>query len=140
VGPQRRNIQSQANRKFRTRSGESEISMTTTPQTSETLFWDLIDELRERDERIEEGTLMGGRCARVSGAFLGLVNYKGSGMVVKLPRNRVDELITEGTGQPFAPATKVFREWISIPDLNRRVWHKLLLEAVAFVAPPVRRS
>lgn len=38
--------------------------------------------------------------------FLGLVDYRGSGMVVKLPRDRVDELIGLGIGQLFvAPAT-----------------------------------
>ncbi len=55
--------------------------MTNTPrkQTSaESLFWDLIHELREHDNRIEEGTIMGGRCARVGGEFLGLVDYKNS--------------------------------------------------------------
>jgi hypothetical protein len=108
--------------------------MPPSPTAHETLFWELIDELREHDDRIEEGTIMGGRCARVAGEFLGLVNFKGSGMVVKLPRDRVTELIDEGVGQPFAPAGKVFREWVAIPNANRRRWTQLLLEAVAFVA------
>ena len=113
--------------------------MTSPPRSSdpaESLFWDLIDELRSHDERIEQGTIMGGRCARVSGEFLGLVSYKGSGMVVKLPRTRVDQLISSGIGQPFAPAGKVFREWVAIPKPDRRRWSKLLIEAVTFVAPP----
>jgi hypothetical protein len=104
-------------------------------QTSEELFWDLIDELRLEDSRVEEGTIMGGRCARVAGEFLGLVGFKGSGMVVKLPRQRVSELIDQGLGEPFAPAGKVFREWVAITEPDRRRWSKLLREAVAFVAP-----
>lgn len=100
---------------------------------AEVLFWDLIDELREQDDRIEEGTIMGGRCARVAGEFLGLVDYKNSGMVVKLPRTRVDELISEGIGQPFAPAGRVFREWVAITKPDRLCWSKLLVEAVDFV-------
>ncbi len=103
--------------------------------TDEDVFWELIDELRYEDPRIEEGTIMGGRCARVAGEFLGLVDFKGSGMVVKLPRARVDMLIAQGTGQPFAPAGKVFREWVSIPRRDRRRWRSLLREGVAFVAP-----
>jgi hypothetical protein len=110
--------------------------MAPTPTTAVSLFWDLIDELSEHDGRIEEGTIMGGRCARVTGEFLGLVDYKGSGMVIKLPRQRVDELINEGIGQPFAPAGKVFREWVAIPKPDRRRWTRLLHEATAFVAPP----
>ena len=111
-------------------------SSSRTPDPAESLFWDLIDELCQHDDRVEEGTIMGGRCARVSGEFLGLVGYKGSGMVVKLPRDRVDELIDQGIGQPFAPAGKVFREWVAIAKPDRRRWSKLLVEAVAFVAPP----
>ena len=45
--------------------------------TDETLFWELIDELRADDPRVEEGKIMGGRCARVSGEFLALVDFKG---------------------------------------------------------------
>ena len=107
------------------------------PDRAESLFWDLIDELQSHDERIEQGTIMGGRCARVSGEFLGLVSYKGSGMVVKLPRTRVDQLIAAGIGQPFAPAGKVFREWVAIPKPDRRHWTKLLNESIAFVAPSI---
>jgi hypothetical protein len=110
--------------------------MARTPATPDALFWDLIDELRLHDDRIEEGTIMGGRCARVGGEFLGLVDYKGSGMVIKLPRHRVTELIDEGVGQPFAPAGKVFREWVAIPIPDRHRWTTLLHEAINFVAPP----
>ncbi|MDW3216427.1 MAG: hypothetical protein R8G01_20720 [Ilumatobacteraceae bacterium] len=105
------------------------------PQTDEDVFWELIEELQLEDPRVEEGTIMNGRCVRVAGEFLGLVGYRGSGMVVKLPRTRVDELIAAGIGEPFAPAKKVFREWVSIPKRDRRRWRSLLREGVAFVAP-----
>jgi hypothetical protein len=103
--------------------------------TDETLFWELIDELRANDPRVEEGTIMGGRCARVCGEFLALVDFKGSCLVVKLPRERVDALIANGAGEPFAPAGKVFGEWISIPHRDRRRWRALLREGISFVAP-----
>ena len=103
--------------------------------TDESMFWELIEELQLDGPRVEEGTIMGGRCARVAGQFLGLVDFKGSGVVVKLPKARVQELIDEGVGQPFAPAGKVFKEWVSIPQRDRRRWRALLREGVAFVAP-----
>lgn len=103
--------------------------------TDASLFWELIEELQMEDPRVEEGTIMGGRCARVAGEFLGLVDFKGSGMVVKLPRDRVQELIDQGVGQPFAPAGKIFKEWLSVPERDRRRWRSLLREGVAFVAP-----
>ena len=55
-----------------------------------------------------------------------------SSLVVKLPRDRVTEFIETGRGDPFAPAGKVFREWVSIPTVDRDLWRTLLAEAVAF--------
>jgi hypothetical protein len=107
----------------------------TTPSRHEVTFWELIEELRGEDPRVDEGTIMGGPCVRVGGEFLALVDYKGSGLVVKLPRARVRELIDTGVGQPFAPAGRVFGEWVSVPRLDRRRWRSLLREGVAFVAP-----
>ncbi|MBK7398491.1 MAG: hypothetical protein IPJ34_19885 [Myxococcales bacterium] len=65
--------------------------------------------------------------------FLALVDYKGSGLVVKLPKRRVDELMAEGVGKPFAPAGRVFGEWVSIPTPDRQRWSDLLREGLAFV-------
>jgi hypothetical protein len=100
----------------------------------EELFWKLAAELQEEDPRVVEGTIMNGRCLRVGEEFLALVDYKGSGLVVKLPRARVTELIEQGRAQPFAPAGRVFSEWLSVPELDRRRWRALLREGVAHVA------
>jgi hypothetical protein len=101
---------------------------------TEALFWELAAELQAEDSRVVEGTIMNGRCLRVGSEFLALVDYKGSGLVVKLPAARVAALIAEGKGQPFAPAGRVFREWLSVPKPDRRRWRALLREGVAHVA------
>ena len=103
--------------------------------TDSELFWELIDELQLEDQRVEEGTIMGGRCVRVDGEFLALVDHKGSGMVVKLPAARVAALIAEGVGAPFAPAGRVFREWIAVGRSGSDGWPALLREGTDFVAP-----
>ena len=100
---------------------------------AEELFWDLARELAKEDPRIVEGTIMKGRCLRVADEFLALVDYKGSGLVVKLPKQRVAALIAEGKGQPFAPAKKVFKEWLSVPKPDRRRWRALLREGIEYV-------
>jgi len=100
---------------------------------AEDLFWELVAELQGEDPRIVEGTIMNGRCVRVGKEFLALADFKGSGLVVKLPRTRVAELIDEGVGRPFAPAGKVFKEWLSVPEPDRRRWRALLREGVDFV-------
>lgn len=97
------------------------------------LFWQLAAQLQREDPRVAEGTIMNGRCLRVGKEFLGLVDYKGAGLVVKLPKARVDELVASGLGRPFGPAEKVFREWLSVPTPERRLWLSLLREGVAFV-------
>jgi hypothetical protein len=102
--------------------------------TAEKLFWELARELAAEDARIVEGTIMNGRCLRLGKEFLALVDYKGSGLVVKLPKARVAELIASGVGQPFAPAGRVFKEWLSVPKPDRRRWLGLLREGIAFVA------
>lgn len=81
---------------------------------------------------------MNGRCLRVGKEFLALVDFKGSGLVVKLPRASVEALISEGLGQPFALAGRVFGEWVSIPKAERRLWLRLLREGVAFIGQRVR--
>ena len=113
-----------------------------------TLFWRLADRLRAEDPRVVEGTMMGGRCLRLHDDFLALVDYKGSGLVVKMNRERVQELIAEGAGRPFAPANRVFKEWISVPVPDEALWWRLLAEGVSIAAarsaavprPPPPRS
>lgn len=61
------------------------------------------------------------------------MGFKGAGLVVKLPRERVSELIAEGAGEPFAPAGRVFAEWVMVRRRDRDRWRALLHEAVAFV-------
>ena len=100
---------------------------------AERTFWELAAELGAEDPRVVEGTIMQSRCLRVGKEFLALVDYKGSGLVVKLPRERGAELIAAGAGQPFAPAGKIFKEWLSIPKLDRRRWRALLREGIAHV-------
>ena len=65
-------------------------------QSPEDLFWDIALELRRSDPRVREGTIMSSRCLRVGKEFLALVDYEGSGLVVKLPRERVAKSIETG--------------------------------------------
>ena len=99
----------------------------------EELFWQLATELQKEDPRIVEGTIMNGRCIRVQKEFLALVDYKGSELVVKLPKVRVAELIASEVGQPFAPAGRIFKEWLSVPEPDRERWLALLREGIEFV-------
>jgi hypothetical protein len=103
--------------------------------TKEKLFWELAEELQAEDSRVVGGTIMNGPCLRVRKEFLALYDTKGEGLVVKLPKDRVAGLIELGKGESFAPAGRVFREWLLVPKADRRQWRKLLREGVEFVSP-----
>ena len=96
---------------------------------------DLYDELTDDllyDPAIGRATMMGYPCVRLAGRFLASYEDKAHCLVVKLPAERVTELVANGHGAPFAPAGKVFREWVSIPTADRSLWQTVLAEAVDF--------
>ena len=101
---------------------------------AEATFWDLAAELQADDPAVAEGTLMGGRCMRVGGEFFSMIFLKEQTLVVKLAEERVSELIAAGQGEPFAPAGKVFREWLGVADVDEDRWRALMAEARDFVA------
>jgi len=100
----------------------------------DSLFWDLAEPLLAAGQ-VEEGVLMRSPCLRVRGEFLACPEYRSGDLVVKLPAARVAELIGAGTGLAFAPAKKVFKEWVQIPGRDADLWSQLLAEGLGFVAP-----
>lgn len=84
------------------------------------------------DPAIGRATMMGYPCIRLAGRFVASYDAKLGGLVVKLPRERILQLVDAGTGESFAPAGKIFREWIAIPTVDRDLWRTLLAEAVDF--------
>ena len=56
-------------------------------------------------------------------------------LVVKLPRNRVDQLVAAGVGARFDPRRdgRLMKEWATIPVEHGDDWHPLALEALDFV-------
>ena len=100
---------------------------------SDDAFWDVAEPLMAEGV-IDEGTIMGGRCVRAKGEFVAMPHHKGPGIVVKLPKDRVAELIDAGSGQSFAPAGKVFKEWVLIESFDEATWRDLVRESVAFVS------
>jgi hypothetical protein len=96
-------------------------------------FWDAAAPLLAEGTLVE-GTIMGGPCARTpAGEFVAMPHHKGPGIVVKLPRDRVDAMIDSLEGRPFAPAGRTFREWVLVEDHDEARWQALLRESVAFV-------
>lgn len=101
------------------------------PEGARDLYDELTDDLLY-DPAIGRATMMGLPCVRLAGTFLASYDTRTARLVVKLPRERVTELVDGGQGEPFAPAGKVFREWVSVPTPDRQLWQTMLAEAVDF--------
>jgi hypothetical protein len=55
-------------------------------------------------------------------------------LVVKLPKERVDDLAVASVGRRFEPGTgRIMKEWLSVPGSASRRWKGLVAEAKAFV-------
>jgi hypothetical protein len=97
------------------------------------LFWEASAPALAHDD-VATGTMMGFPCLRVSGAFFASCDHRSGDLIVKLPRQRVEQLIKTGTGKPFTPAGRTFREWVLIDDRDEVRWAQLIGEARLFVA------
>jgi hypothetical protein len=100
--------------------------------TAEEMFWELVEPMLA-DPAITRSTMMGLPCVRHDGRFFASLDQRTEALLVKLPRERVAELIAEGAGEPFAPAGRTFREWIALRAPDRDRWQALLDEAREFV-------
>jgi hypothetical protein len=101
--------------------------------TGEELFWDLATPLLS-DGAVTRSTMMGFPCLRLHGRFFASVDRRTQALLVKLPAHRVAALVASGEGEPFAPAGRVFREWVALPRADRRRWRSLLAQAKRFAA------
>ncbi len=99
----------------------------------ETRFWAASTPLLEQDG-ITRSTMMGLPCLRIRGKFFAACDRASGDLLVKLPADRVYQLIADGRGREVAPAGRRFREWVAIPADAGDAWSAYLDDACAFVA------
>ena len=104
-----------------------------TPETA--FFWDLAEHLLI-DPATSIGTLMKFPCLRANGSFFATCDHRSGDLIVKLPRQRVAQLVDDGVAQPFAPAGRTFKEWVSITERDEDTWQSLLTEARTYATSP----
>lgn len=95
-------------------------------------YWDLAEDFLVRND-VDEGTLMGFPCLRINGDFFSTCDHRTGDLIVKLSRDRVSEMIALGDGETFAPAGRVFKEWMLVRERDVDRWRALMEEAAAFV-------
>jgi len=101
------------------------------PATPEERFWWLARPLLEV-RGVTRSTMMGLPCLRHDGVFFASFDRRTDRLVVKLRADRVSNVLDEGAGEPFAPAGRVFREWVALPVAHQDRWLALMAEARAF--------
>ena len=95
------------------------------------LFWTLAQSLLTQPA-VTGSTMMGFPCLRVNGNFFACLERGTGNLIVKLPADRVDELVASGAGIAFAPNGRTFREWVACPVPDEAEWAALLDDARAF--------
>ena len=98
----------------------------------EEAYRQVVDELRA-DPQVSEALMMGMPSLKRGSKMFG--GYRDGELLVKLGRERVDELVAAGRARPFDPsgAGRPMKDWalVSEPDDD---WLALADEARAFVA------
>ncbi len=108
-------------------------------ETAGDLFW-RVAATELSAGRAQEGTMMGSRCLRVSGQFAGMVHSRTGEVILKLPKDRVLDLIGEDVAAEFRPNGKLFKEWALLPGPAEDELRALLREAVGFAAQCAERK
>ena len=101
---------------------------------------ELAAELAAADPRVSIGRPgrtrgFGANGLTVAGSIFAMV-VQGR-LVVKIDRQRVDELVAAGAGEPLETSTgKRMKEWVSVGPLDDAAFRALVLEAHRFVGGP----
>jgi hypothetical protein len=103
----------------------------------EAMFEAVAGRLMAENPGLETARMFGSNGLRTeSGKFAGFV--RGDELVVKLPADRVSELLESGEGSVFdAGRGRPMKEWVALHPADEAVIEGYLLEARAFVASAV---
>ena len=94
---------------------------------------ELVARLVQRTGVEQKGKGFGRSALKVGGSMFATLSARGR-LVVKLPRERVQSLVTSGEGEPFEPRPgRVMKEWVELSPQSRLDWVIVAEEACSFV-------
>ena len=97
------------------------------------LFDQVAERLLREDDTVEQTRMMGSEGLKTGGKFFAMVS-RGE-LVVKPPRERVDELVEAGAGHHFDPGHgRLMKEWIALTPTGESECAAYVTEARSFVA------
>ena len=112
--------------------------------TADARYAQLVGQFLGRSNVTQEGQGFGSSALKVDGRIFAMLTPR-SEFVVKLPRQRVTQLIESGDGVAFdAGKGRPMKEWLVVQATSALDWSALTEEALAFVGgqirPATRRS
>jgi TfoX/Sxy family transcriptional regulator of competence genes len=100
--------------------------------TIQALFDQVSARLLSDDAALERTRMMGSEGLKTGGKFFAMVS-RGE-LVVKLPRERVDELVEAGAGHRFDPGHgRLMKEWVALRPAHEEECAAFVAEARRFV-------
>ena len=84
------------------------------------------------EDGVEESTMMKTPCLRYKGTFLTMMFDKEDALIIKVSPERVDELVSLGTGMEFNFTKKRFKEWVLIPQEFEDDYESYMREALLY--------
>ncbi|MBM94683.1 MAG: hypothetical protein CMI09_02385 [Oceanospirillaceae bacterium] len=96
------------------------------------MTFELLSEMFVTHHNAEHGTMMGTPCLRYKGEFVAMIFERADSLIVKLPAERVNELIATEQGNEFNFTKKRFREWVLIPRQHQDRYEEYMMEALEF--------
>jgi hypothetical protein len=107
--------------------------VSTDQRSTESRYDSLVGVFLARPEVHQEGRGFGSSALKVQGRIFAILSSR-SEFVLKMPRQRVAELIASGDGLPFdAGKGRPMKEWVVIAPTSPLDWTSLAEEALAFV-------
>ncbi|HEX6799443.1 MAG TPA: hypothetical protein VF116_17175 [Ktedonobacterales bacterium] len=112
--------------------------MSTSSTTPEERFAALVAAFQQTPGVTREGTGFGSSGLKVGGKIFTML-VRGA-LVVKLPRQRVDEFVAAGEGERYDPRRdgRLMKEWLVAGPALDEDWLPLAREALAFVGGAAR--
>jgi hypothetical protein len=104
--------------------------------TASEMYDGVVNALKGEAE-IGEGRGFGSSALKVNGKIFAMLNT--GRLVVKLPRARVSELLTNDVGEPFdTGGGRVMKEWVALQPSTEADWLAAAREARDFVRGPAK--
>ena len=97
----------------------------------EELFAAVVERLVAADPELELDRMFASTGLKTPAGFAALL--RDGDLVVKLPRERVAELLANGTGRPFGSGGRVMKQWVRLRPPDERACEAYIAEARRFV-------